>query len=95
VLLLVLKERQKEIFCWIFNQEKKIVFRDVVYYKHVFLYQRVKDTTNETDNPNIHDEDQHVLSQSSQFIFAPCDNVENNINNDHESKDQHVLSQSS
>ena len=29
------------------------------------------------------------MSQSSQVIFAPCDNIENNVNNDHES-DIHI-----
>ena len=32
------------------------VSRDVVFYEHVFPYQRVEDTSNETDSPNIHDE---------------------------------------
>jgi len=31
------------------------VSRDVVFYEHVFLYQRVQDTSNETNIPNIHD----------------------------------------
>jgi len=35
------------------------------------------------------------LSHSSRVIFAPCDNVENNSNNNHESEDQCVLSQQS
>jgi len=56
---------------------------DVVLYEHVFPYQRIDDTSNETDTPNIHDhspfaEYQHVLSQPSQVIFAYCDNVHNN-----------------
>ena len=43
------------------------VFRDVVFYEHVFPYQRVQDISNETNSPNIHDqffyiEDQPVLS---------------------------------
>jgi len=68
--------------------------RDVVFYEHVFPYQRAEDTNNETDNPNIHDqnvftEDQLILSQPSRVIFAPCDNIENNVNNDHES-DIHI-----
>ena len=29
-------------------------------------------------------EDQPILSQSSRVIFAPCDNIENNVNNDHD-----------
>jgi len=38
---------------------------------------------------------QHVLSQSSQVIFALCGKVENHNNNDHESEDEPVLSQPS
>jgi len=71
------------------------VSRDVVFYEYVFPYQRVEDTINETYSPNIHDqnvfnEDQPILSQPSRVIFAPCDNIENNVNNDHES-DIHIL----
>jgi len=68
------------------------VYGDVVFYKHVFLYQRVEDTSNEIDSPNIHDQnqnlftdDQPILNQPSQVIFTPCDNIENNVNDDHES----------
>ena len=55
-----------------------------------FPYQRVQDTSNETDSPNIYDqisfiEDQLVLSQPSQTILAPCDNAENNNDNNCES----------
>jgi len=69
------------------------VSRDVVFYEHVFLYQRVEDTSNETDSPNIHDqniftEDQPILNKPSQVIFTPYDNIENNVNNDHESEIQ-------
>jgi len=32
------------------------VSRDVVFYEHVFSYQKVKDTSNETNSPNIHDQ---------------------------------------
>ena len=58
--------------------------KDVVFYENVFPYQRVQDTSNETNSPNIYDdqilfiEDQLVLSQPSQAILAPCDNAENN-----------------
>ena len=60
--------------------------RDVVFYEHVFPYQKVQDTSNETNSLNIHyqsffTEDQPVLSQSSQVIHAPYDNDENNSNN--------------
>jgi len=30
------------------------VSRDVIFYIHVFPYQRVQDTNNKTNNPNIH-----------------------------------------
>ena len=66
--------------------------RDIVFYEHVFPYQKVEDNSNETDSLNIHDqnqnlfiEDQPILNQPSQVIFTPCDNIENNINDDHES----------
>jgi len=32
------------------------VSRDVVFYEHVFSYQKVEDTSNETNSPNIHDQ---------------------------------------
>jgi len=43
------------------------VSRDVVFCEHIFSYQRVEDTSNETDSPNIHNqnvfiEDQPILS---------------------------------
>jgi len=58
------------------------VSRDVVLYEDVFPYQRIEDTSNETDIPSIHyqshfTEYQPILSQSSQVIFAPYDNVDN------------------
>ena len=69
--------------------------RDVVFYEHVFPYQKVQDTSNETNSPDIYDqilfaEDQPVLRQPSQAIIepcdnAPCDNVENNSDNNCES----------
>ena len=68
------------------------MFRDIVFYEHVFSYQRVEDTSNENDSPDIHDqnqnlftEDQPILNQPSQVIFTPCDNIQNNANDDHES----------
>jgi len=65
------------------------VSRDVVFYEHVFSYQRVEDTSNVTDSSNIHDQSPFakyipVLSQTSQVIFASCDNIENNIDNNDE-----------
>jgi len=65
------------------------VSRDVIFYEHVFPYQRVEDTSNETDSLDIHDqffftEDQPILNKPSQVIFTPCDNIENNVNDDHE-----------
>jgi len=66
------------------------VSRDVVFYEHVFPYQRVQDTSNEINSPNIYDqvlftEDQSILSPTSQTILAPCDNAENNSDNSCES----------
>ena len=65
------------------------VARDVIFYEHVFPYQRVEDTSNEIDSPNSYDqnvfiEDQLILSHPSRVIFPPYDNIENNVNNDHE-----------
>ena len=52
------------------------VSRDVVFYEHIFPYQKVEDTSNKTGSPNILDqnpftEDQPVSSQPSQAIFVP------------------------
>jgi len=63
------------------------VYRNVDFYEHVFPYQRIDDTSNEIDNPNIHGqspfmEDQPILSQSLQVIFAPCDNADNGHESD-------------
>ena len=88
VFLLVLKGTKGYI---LLNTQSREIFvsRDVVFYKHFFPYQRVEDTSNAIDNPNIYDqssfiEGQPILSQPSQVIFASCDNVENNNNNDYE-----------
>jgi len=69
--------------CVLLNVKSREIFvsRDVVFYENVFPYQRVKDTSNETNSPNIYDqilftEDQLVLSQPSQAILALCDNAE-------------------
>jgi len=110
VFLLVLKGGQEYILLNIQSREI-FVSRDVVFYEHVFQYQRVEDTSNETNSANIHDqnvftEDQPILNESSRVIFAPCDNIENNVNNDHESnihipeevcshKDQKIMRQHS
>ena len=67
------------------------VFRDVIFYEHIFSYQKVKDISNKNDSHNIlyqnpFTEYQLVLSQPSQAIFVaivPCYNVEDNSNNDH------------
>ena len=84
------------------NIQSREIFlsRDVVFYEHVFPYQRIKDTSNETKNPDIFYqilfvEDQPVLSQPSQAILkpcdnapcdnTPCDNVETNSDNNFES----------
>jgi len=62
------------------QSRENFVSRDVVFYEHVFPYQRVQDTSNETNSPDVNDQilfakDQYVLSQPSQAIFAPCDNA--------------------
>jgi len=49
------------------QSRENFVSKDVVFYEHVSPYQRIEDTSNETDSPNIHDqcsftEDQLVLS---------------------------------
>jgi len=72
------------------------VSMDVVFYEHVFPYQRVQNTSNETNSSDINDqilfaEDQSVLSQPSHAIFppcdnTPCDNVENSSDNNCESE---------
>ena len=90
-----MKGGQNDVFCWIFNQEK-FLCRDVVFHEHIFPYQRIEDTSNEIDSPSIHDqspfkEDQPITSQQSQVIFAYCDNVENNSNNNYVSKGQPIL----
>ena len=69
--LLVLKGGK---WCILLNIQSR-VSKDVVFYENVFPYQRVQDTSNETNNPNIHDQilftqDQPVLSQPSQAICA-------------------------
>jgi len=58
------------------NIQSREIFmsRDIVFYEHVFPYQRVENTSNATDNPNIHDqslfiEDQPIWSQPSQVIL--------------------------
>jgi len=53
------------------------VSRDVVFYEHVFPYQKVEDTSNETNSSNIDDQNvfieyQRILSQLTRVIFAPC-----------------------
>ena len=37
------------------QSRESFVSGDVVFYEHVFPYQRVQDTSNETNSPNIHD----------------------------------------
>jgi len=73
-----------------FNQEKFLCLGMLSSMNMFFHIKRVEDNSNETDSPNIHDqniftEDQPILNQPSQVIFTPCDNIENNVNNDHES----------
>ena len=42
---------------------ENFVFRDVVFYEHVFPYQRVEDTSNEIDGPNFHDQNLFTKEQ--------------------------------
>jgi len=44
------------------------VFRDIVFYEHVFPYQRVEDTSNETDSLDIHDQNKNLFTED-QPIF--------------------------
>ena len=81
----------KRIYLLNIQSREIFVSRDVVFYEHVFPYQRVQDTSNETNSPDINDqilfaENQSVLSQPSQVILAPCDNVENSSDNNCESQ---------
>ena len=77
-----LSKVDKRIYFVEYSIKRNFVSRDVVFYEHVFSYQRVQDNSNETNSSDINDqilfvEDQFVLSQPSQAILAPCDNVEN------------------
>jgi len=45
------------------------VSRDVFFFEHVFPYQKVEDTSNETDNPNIHD--QNVFIEYQPILSKP------------------------
>jgi len=54
VFLLVLKRGQKDILLNI--QSKEIFVSRDVFCEHVFPYQRVEDTSNETDSLNIDDQ---------------------------------------
>jgi len=49
------------------NIQSREIFmsRDVVFYEHVFPYQRVEDTNSETHSPNIHD--QNILQKINLF----------------------------
>jgi len=81
------REKKKGYILLNIQSRDFFVSMDVVFYEHVFPYQRVEDTSNETDSPNIHDqnvfaEDQSILSEPSRVIFTSCDNIENNVNND-------------
>jgi len=49
-------KRGIKLFCWIFNQGIFFFFKNVVFYKHFFPYQRVENTSNEIDSPNINDQ---------------------------------------
>jgi len=43
------------------------VFRDVVFYEHVFPYQKVEETSNETDSLDIHDQNQNLFTEDHLF----------------------------
>ena len=82
------------------------MYKDVVFYEHVFPYQRVQDT----NNPNIYDQvlftkDQSVLSQPLQtsdnscesYIEVPeeiCSRIDQNLNEDHDIEQNYDSDQS-
>jgi len=89
VFLLVLK-RDKRIY-FVEYSIKRIFFfvKGCCLLWTFFPYPRVEYNNNETDSLNIHDQnlftkDQPILNEPSQIIFTPCDNIENNVNNDHD-----------
>ena len=58
--LLVLKRGGTKGYILLNIQLREIfVSKDVVFYEHVFLYQKVEDISNETDSPNIHDQNEY------------------------------------
>jgi len=82
VLLLVLKEEQKNVLLNI--QSRELYFINIFF--HIKLL--IKLTVLTFFYQNSFTEDQPVLSHPTQTIFvtiATCDNVENNSNNEHES----------
>jgi len=44
------------------------VSRDVVFCEHVFPYQRVKDTSNEIESPDIHDQNQNLFTEDQPIL---------------------------
>jgi len=50
------KRRTKKYILVNIQLREIFVSEDVVFYEHVFPYQRVQDTSNETNSPNIHDQ---------------------------------------
>ena len=53
------------------QSRKFFVSRDVIFYEHVFPYQRVEDTSNETDSPDIHDQNQNLFTEDQPILNKP------------------------
>jgi len=68
VFLLVLKRGTKGYILLNIQSREIFVFRDIVFYEHVFPYQRVEDTSNETDSLDIHDQNKNLFTED-QPIF--------------------------
>ena len=64
----------------------------MVFYEHFFHIKRLR-IVSPIKLSKSFTKDQPILSESSQVILVPYDNIENNSNNNHELKDQPVLNQ--
>jgi len=53
------------------QSRKFFVSRDVIFYEHVFPYQRVEDISNETDSPDIHDQNQNLFTEDQPILNKP------------------------
>ena len=49
-------QEHQNVFLLVVQSREIFVSRDVVFYEHVFSYQRVQDTSNETNSPDIDDQ---------------------------------------